>query len=85
MNFLVGTETWSGKGCQRDLPGVDGNRLLDFQALSDEFEEVRGAGVSATWTRPLFRVFTVVERNNPLRSGRGRAVSLHVVMSEFRV
>jgi hypothetical protein len=54
MNFLVETETWSGKGCERDPLRVDGNRLLGFQALSDEFEEVRGAGASATKTRPLF-------------------------------
>jgi hypothetical protein len=44
MNFLVETETWSGKGYQRDLPGVDGDRLLGFQALSDESEKV-SAGV----------------------------------------
>ena len=47
MNFLVETETGSGKGCQRDLLRVGGNRLLGSQASSDELEEVRGAGVSA--------------------------------------
>jgi hypothetical protein len=54
MNFLVETETWSGKGCQRDLPSVDGNHLLGFQALSDEFEKVRRADVNATKTKPSF-------------------------------
>jgi hypothetical protein len=69
MTVLVETETWSGKGVnviRRVLTAT----VSSAPSLFEEFEEVRGAGASATKTKPLFRVLTIAERNNPSLSGR---------------